>query len=453
MKKYIGKSRLENLDWLVSVWLRDGPSVCFLQGFSGVGKTALARDFRELAAAQQTADGKLRYKHAVINEIADRATPSVLESLMELSLTLSQQGLPEMEQVLFDQKTPNPAYALEKALQRPVVIVLDEAQRFFRNDTGAPLPEMHGILGFLRNRPNLPGRLLLLSDRIVEEARWSEWIPKRTLTKLEPAEALEALETKLREAGVDADIPAERKREVVHDLDCNPRAIEALVSALRYESLDEIIESNPGLWAVHDREVSRDFLKALERDLLAQAGKTDEAVALLQDGIRVIPADKNLFSLYQRGADLLAQAGKTDEAVALLQDGIRVIPADKGLSSLYQILGEVFCRAGKLEDAITAQQEGLRRIPEQFGRYKLAEAALYLCIARNVEQTFAEILAKTGPCLAHSKQPSVLYSNSRCKAIGEVLLNPRVQLDSGLLATSPLQVRRHFPGWRRETQK
>jgi hypothetical protein len=127
---------------------------------------------------------------------------------------------------------------------------------------------MNGILAFLRNRPNLAGRLLLLSDRIVEEARWSEWIPKRTLSKLEPDEAIEALETKLQESGVTVEIPAERKKELVRDLDFNPRAIEALVSALRYDSLDEIIESNPGLWAVRDREVSRDFLKALERDLL-----------------------------------------------------------------------------------------------------------------------------------------------------------------------------------------
>ena len=173
-----------------------------------------------------------------------------------------------MEQVLFEQKDPNLAYALEKALQRPVVIILDEAQRFFRPESGAPLPEMDGILAFLRNRQDLAGRLLLLSDRIVEEARWSEWIPKRTLTKLEPEEAVTALDTKLKEAGVTAEIPLERKKEVVRDLDFNPRAIEALVGALRYDSLDAIIESNPGLWAVRDREVSRDFLKALERDLL-----------------------------------------------------------------------------------------------------------------------------------------------------------------------------------------
>ena len=152
LKKYIGKNRAENLDWLLNVWLQEGPPVCFLQGFSGVGKTDLARDFRELAEKQ----GK--WQHVVINEIADRATPSVLESLMELSVTLSQQGLVEMETVLFEPIDPNLGYAVEKALQRPVVIILDEAQRFFHADSGTPLPEMNGILTFLRNRPTLRGR-------------------------------------------------------------------------------------------------------------------------------------------------------------------------------------------------------------------------------------------------------------------------------------------------------
>ena len=271
-KKYIGKSRAENLEWLVNVWLKDGPPICFLQGPPGVGKTDLARDFREVA------DRQGKWQHAFINEIADRPTPSVLESLMELSVVLSQQGLPEMEQVLFEQPNPNLAYAVEKALHRPVVVIIDEAQRFFRVDSGSPLPEMNGILAFLRNRPNLAGRLLLLSDRIVEEARWSEWIPKRTLSKLEPDEAIEALETKLKEAGVSVEIPADREMEVVRDLDFNPRVLEALVSALRYETSDEIIASNPGLWAVQDREVSRDFLKALERDLLERTMRHLEVV-------------------------------------------------------------------------------------------------------------------------------------------------------------------------------
>ena len=74
LKKYIGKNRAENLDWLLNVWLKEGPPVCFLEGFPGVGKTDLARDFREFAEKQGST------KHAVIEEVADRPTPSVIES-------------------------------------------------------------------------------------------------------------------------------------------------------------------------------------------------------------------------------------------------------------------------------------------------------------------------------------------------------------------------------------
>ena len=267
LKKYIGKNRAENLEWLSNVWLKDGPPVCFLQGFSGVGKTDLARDLRDLAEKQ----GK--WKQAVINEIADRATPSVIESLMELSATLSRQDLPEMEAVLFGEANPNLAFALEKALQRPVLIILDEAQRFFEAGDGSPLPEMNGILSFLRNRPKLEGRLLLLSDRLVENAKWSEWIPKRTLTKLEPEEAIEALENKLKDSGLELVEALGRKQELVKSLDYNPRAIESLVGALAYDSLDEIYGSKPGLWDTGDRVVSREFLHALERDLLERTLK------------------------------------------------------------------------------------------------------------------------------------------------------------------------------------
>ena len=608
-KKYIGKNRGENLKWLMEEWLKKGPPVCFLQGFSGVGKTDLARDFRDLAE-------KLgNWEHAVINEVSDRATPSVLESLMELSVILSQQGLPEMEEVLFEEPHPNLALALERALKRPVIIIIDEAQRFFRADSGTPLPEMNSILAFLRNRPTLPGRLLLLSDRIVEEARWSEWIPKRTLTKLEPEEALDALDAKLRESDCDLEIVPERKIEVLRVLDFNPRAIGSLVGALRYETLDEIIGSNPGLWAVQNREVSREFLKALERDLLertmrhldeahqqklwrlsvhrrsfkrealerlcgtsdeakelrtilvtryllnfhrgaltlnpivreicfthlrdesakfrqahsdaadyhlrhfrakqmvgtsaklgesfaelryhlVQAGRQDElptvghrftdhmkreikaaapipkdreelderigvltvliadggakgleyhlacclqarggpgdfeqaavhadralgqeapvatwhmlaalkwrtqgvdpAVEIIRRGLRALSERSLAAPLYQFGAEILAGAGRIDKAVALLKDGIKAIPPNKSLSSLYQALGQALCRAGKPGEAIALLREGLRRVPERFGRAKLAESALLLCVGAGDSTQLAKIIAATG---------------------------------------------------------
>jgi hypothetical protein len=188
--------------------------------------------------------------------------------MMELSEKLSQQGLPEMEEILLGEANPNIAFALEKALRRPVAIILDESQRFFVKDSGSPLPEWNAVLAHLRNRPTLPGRLLLLSDRMVEHARWSEAFPIRTLAKFEPEEALEVFDDRLQSGQVNEEIALERKQDLVRVLDYNPRAIEALVSALAYDTLDEIMGSNPGLWDVHDREVSREFLNKLERDLM-----------------------------------------------------------------------------------------------------------------------------------------------------------------------------------------
>lgn len=266
-KSYVGKNRSETLDWLSKAWLEQGPPVCYLQGSPGVGKTDLARDFRALVDRQRSSDNKRRWQQAVINELPD-CEVSVVGSLMELSITLSQQGLPEMEQVLLAESDSDPAHALEMALQKPVVIIIDEAQRFFLPDSSVPMQAWKKILAHLGNRQDLPGRLLLLSDRIVERARWSEWISRRILDPLTPEEAVRAFDIKLAEAGLEIEIAPERKAEVVQDLGCNPRAIESLVGALQYETLDSIIESDPGLWAVRDREVSRDFLQKLERNLL-----------------------------------------------------------------------------------------------------------------------------------------------------------------------------------------
>jgi tetratricopeptide (TPR) repeat protein len=520
---------------------------------------------------------------------------------MELSSVLSQQGIPEMEQIVFNDLNPNLSYALETVLRRPVVIIIDEAQRFFHADSGKPLPETDGILKFLGNRRNLPGRLLLLSDRNVDWSHGSEWIPKRTLYKLEPDEAIEALDARMKESGVSDEIPLDRKKDVVRALDFNARAIEALVGALHRDSLNDIIESDPGLWAVQDREVSRDFIRELEHrllertmrhledvhkrrlwrlavhrrsfkrealdrvcgtkeevsslrsnlesrfllnfykgalalnpivreislshlrdepaeyrqahsgaadyhmrhftakqivasqsklgesfaelryhlvqaareaelgvigqrftdhlkqeirsvsrvptdreelderigvltvllgnagakgleyhlarclqsrskpgdieqaiahvrraidrgiadpwlllaDLLAKAGKTDEAVALLKEGIKVIPPDKSLCSLYQSCADLLAKAGKTDEAVALLKEGIKVIPPDKNLFSLYQLCADLLAKAGKTDGAVVLLKEGIKVIPPDKSLFSLYQ----IC---------ADLLAKAG---------------------------------------------------------
>jgi tetratricopeptide (TPR) repeat protein len=128
-------------------------------------------------------------------------------------------------------------------------------------------------------------------------------------------------------------------------------------------------------------------------EILARAGKTDDAVSLLREGIKV-PGITSLFSLYQISADLLAKVGKTDEAVALLKEGIKVIPPDLGLSALFERMSGVLCRAGHISDAIAAQREGMKLVPAARGGYRLAEAALLLAVGSNDTTQFREATAE-----------------------------------------------------------
>ncbi|MEI2718947.1 MAG: TIR domain-containing protein [Gemmatimonadales bacterium] len=128
-------------------------------------------------------------------------------------------------------------------------------------------------------------------------------------------------------------------------------------------------------------------------ELLGRTGKVEAAVSLLKEGIKVIPAEMNLFALYQSCAELLAHSGKLEEAVALLKEGIQVIPADKSLISLYQLLGNVLCRAGKPLEAVATQIEGMGRIPDKSYGWKMAEAALLLCAGVGKSDQFASILS------------------------------------------------------------
>jgi len=261
MKSYLGRSRKDTLDWLLNIWTKQGPPICFLDGFPGVGKTDLAI---ELLNSIERRGG---WDHAVIDEISEGSS-SVVDALMELSSRLSGQGLPEMETVLWTETRPLPGHAFEKALQRPVVIVIDQAQRLFLQNRGAPVPEMAALLSYMRNRPALKGRLLLLSDRLVEYAQWSEWIPRRTLKELSPDEAIKMFGARLEESGVSVEISLERKMQAVSTLNYNPRAIEALVGQLRSHTLDEVMAERPDLWTPDYHKIDPGFLKNLERDLL-----------------------------------------------------------------------------------------------------------------------------------------------------------------------------------------
>jgi glycosyltransferase involved in cell wall biosynthesis/tetratricopeptide (TPR) repeat protein len=102
-------------------------------------------------------------------------------------------------------------------------------------------------------------------------------------------------------------------------------------------------------------------------ELLAGSGRVDDAVELLKKGIDRIPVDKSLFALYQSCGELLAGSGRVDDAVALLKKGIKRIPSDQSAVALYQSCGELLAHTGQADDAVALLKEGIERIPADKG--------------------------------------------------------------------------------------
>lgn len=258
-KTYFGAGRQELLDWLSRDWISEGPAVCFVEGFPGVGKS-------DLAAALSSQVETSRAWTSVFFEVPDQAEPSFNDALLEIAELLASRGKSEMLAAM-SQVNPNPAYALERALRDDVLIVVDETGRLLGND-GSATSEFSGVLSYLRNRQNLRGRVLLLSDVVIERNRWSEVFPIKALPAPSIPEGVALLTDRLATSGHPDAVPNERKADLVRVLGQNPRAIETLVATLTFESLDEVIGREPGFWEVSDRAISREFLEALERRLL-----------------------------------------------------------------------------------------------------------------------------------------------------------------------------------------
>lgn len=258
-KNYFGAERQQLFDWLTQKWMAKGAVACFIEGFPGVGKTDMAA---ELSAHAESTRGWV----SIYVEVLDEAVPSLINALHEVADLLASRGKPAMLEA-FTQENPNPAYALEQALREQVLIVIDEAGRLLGNN-GKATSELFGVFSYLRSRLFLPGRVLLLSDRVIERDRWSEVFPIKPLNAPSISEAVELLIDRLKTSGNSDAVPLERTTDLVRVLGQNPRAIETFAAALTFESLDELIGHEPSMWEVDDRAMSPEFLKALERSLL-----------------------------------------------------------------------------------------------------------------------------------------------------------------------------------------
>src|SRR5207248_10360284 len=108
----------------------------------------------------------------------------------------------------------------------------------------------------------------------------------------------------------------------------------------------------------------------------------DDAIKLLEQGIAVVPAGANLFSLYQSCAELIAKAHRLDDAIKLLEKGIAV-PGMTSLFVLYQTAIEFTGKAGDYPKVEALIARGLATIPKGDHRHKVAEIALRVFSAQH----------------------------------------------------------------------
>src|SRR5205085_7808066 len=179
--------------------------------------------------------------------LLDSADP-VIDLFLNLAIALEAHGLPSLAQEI----DKGDKAKLDKALlhvlrHEQILIVVDEFQRLLPKDKSTPPQVWAKLVEDLNNSPHAQGRLLLISNRFIKTERWSENCQVEELQGLPDQEA-ETLFTELLESqGLDAAVPPGRRREIVHRLGGNPRALKTLVIGLRTDTLDDLLSAAPDL--------------------------------------------------------------------------------------------------------------------------------------------------------------------------------------------------------------
>jgi glycosyltransferase involved in cell wall biosynthesis len=127
-----------------------------------------------------------------------------------------------------------------------------------------------------------------------------------------------------------------------------------------------------------------------------------------------VPPDKAVVTLYQAAAETLERQGRDEQAVELLQEGIKKVPPDKAVVALYQAAAGALRRRGKVDEVLALLREGLVSIPERrFGRYRLAESYLYVCLAARRGDRIDDLIASQGRAAIGPAQKALAESLKR----------------------------------------
>lgn len=273
--------------WLSRQWLANGPPVCVVEGFSGLGKSHLARQVR---------DGYPRPSAYV--EIAD--THTSFEDFL-----LKTQGRLKSEADIAIPAGGDTAGAIERALRGDLLVVVDEFQNCLAPDTHE-LPNQ--FVDFFRQvGTRRAGRLLLLTSKSVDEDQCQELgIAQRTMVPLSPEDGGALLLRLLAARDRQDEVPADRVVELAGWLGSNPRAMQALVAALRFAPLTELVGTEPDAAELGYRHVDELLVTNLERKFVQRTmGRLAPAELLLLERLSVhrMSVSREAITLAHTGID------------------------------------------------------------------------------------------------------------------------------------------------------
>jgi hypothetical protein len=266
-----GVSANELVSNLLEAWCSSGPTVAVLEGFSGTGKTAVAKKVQ-----------KAWLGPTVFVTAADQGA-SLEDLLFEIAAKLEADG----NKTVADAANGDFRKGLRELLRSPALVIIDDFDELLDPTSRAVSAE---LAEFLRDvsRSHEAGRMLLVTNQTPSDA---PWLSDSKIVTLAPPAKLDAeriLLGMLKDRGLENEVPRDMMGDVVAWLGRNPRAMQAFVGCLRDEPLDDLIGIDDETWRLRDQSRSRKLLGRLEKAFLRKTiDRLDPESLLVLEGLSV----------------------------------------------------------------------------------------------------------------------------------------------------------------------